>query len=66
MHVGQDGCYFVEQLLAEGKHVGGILVDVEKAFDSCAHDIILEKLKLTGLCGLGHDLIRSYLKKTEN
>jgi len=43
------------------KHVVTIYVDVSKAFDSCDHKIIINKLKRTGLDTTGIQLMQSYL-----
>ena len=56
---------FVDKLerdIAMGKHVVSIYIDVSKAFDSCDHEIILKKLKRTGLDEIGLKLMSSYLK----
>ncbi len=45
-----------------GKHVVTVYVDVSKAFDSCDHEILLKKLKRTGLDEIGLRLMSSYLK----
>ena len=52
----------LEKDIATKKHVVSIYVDVSKAFDSCDHGIIINKLKRTGLNSVGVNLMRSYLK----
>jgi hypothetical protein len=52
----------VQRELAASKHVVSVFVDVSKAFDSCDHDILLRKIKKTGLNNTGMALIGSYLK----
>ena len=52
----------LEKDLASKKHVVSIYVDVSKAFDSCDHGIIINKLKRTGLDEAGIQLMQSYLK----
>ena len=52
----------IEKGLGENKHVVSISVDVSKAFDSCNHNIILAKMKQTGLNEQGISIMRSYLK----
>jgi len=51
----------IQKELRANNHVVTIFVDVSKAFDSCDHEIIVNKLKQTGLDELGIKLIRSYL-----
>jgi len=51
----------VQKELRANKHVVTLYVDVSKAFDSCDHDIIVNKIKQTGLNEQGLNLIRSYL-----
>jgi len=52
----------VQKELSNKKHVVSVFVDVSKAFDSCDHGILVEKIKKTGLDEIGIKLIRSYLK----
>ncbi len=52
----------IEKDLVSKKHVVSIYVDVSKAFDSCDHGIILNKLKRTGLSVRGCKLLELYLK----
>jgi hypothetical protein len=42
--------------------VGGILCDLEKAFDCVNHGIIVDKLEFGGICGKYQTLIQSYLR----
>jgi Reverse transcriptase (RNA-dependent DNA polymerase) len=49
-----------DQLDARFK-VCGIYLDMQKAFDSVSHDILLDKLYLYGIRGVVHDWFRSYL-----
>ena len=43
------------------KHVIGIFIDLSKAFDTIAHDIMLSKIYNYGVRGTPHSLISSYL-----
>lgn len=52
----------IEKDLSLGLHVVSVYVDVSKAFDSCDHQILLNKIKRTGLDDNGVKLIGSYLK----
>ena len=52
----------VQKELAANKHVVSVFVDVSKAFDSCDHNILIKKIKKTGLDEVGIKLIESYLK----
>jgi hypothetical protein len=47
--------------LNECKYVGIILVDLQKAFDTCDHKILLEKCYRVGLRGKIHNIIKNYL-----
>ena len=47
--------------LDSGKKVVGIFLDLAKAFDTVAHQILLERLYNMGIRGIANDLFRSYL-----
>ena len=51
----------IQKELRAKKHVVTVFVDVSKAFDSCDHDIIINKIKHTGLNEAGIRLMTSYL-----
>jgi hypothetical protein len=42
-------------------YVGGIFCDLQKAFDSVNHDLIMTKLKFYKIVGNAYILIQSYL-----
>ena len=50
---------FVRRELSEGKLVGLVLLDLQKAFDCVDHGILLEKLRVMGIKSV--DWFRSYL-----
>ena len=49
-----------------GKSTGMILIDLQKAFDSLDHDILLDKIKYLGFTSKTIDWFGSYLKKQSN
>jgi len=53
----------IEKDLALEKHVVSVYLDASKAFDSCDHTILINKLRRTGLNGIGIKLMESYMKK---
>lgn len=48
--------------ISRGQLVGGIFLDLAKAFDTIDHTILLKKLHLMGLSGSSLELLRSYLQ----
>jgi len=51
----------VQRDLSSKLHVVTIYVDVSKAFDSCDHEILIKKLRRTGLNAQGIKFFKSYL-----
>ena len=51
----------VSKSLDKGKIVGGVYLDIRKAFDSISHQILLDKLHKIGIRGNVHCLLKSYL-----
>ena len=51
----------VSQTLDEGSFVFGIFVDLQKAFDTVDHKILLHKLEYYGIRGVCNDWFKSYL-----
>ena len=52
---------YVSKSLDKGKIVGGVYLDIRKAFDCISHQIPLDKLLKIGIQGNVHCLLRSYL-----
>ena len=50
----------IEKALDDGQIACGIFIDLEKAFDTVSHDILLEKLDHYGIRGISNDWFRSY------
>ena len=51
----------IRKNLDEGNIGCGIFVDLQKAFDTVEHDILLSKLEHYSTCGHANDLFKSYL-----
>jgi hypothetical protein len=51
----------IEKDLANKLHVVTVYVDVSKAFDSCDHEILLSKIRRTGLDQMGVTFFKNYL-----
>ena len=52
----------IQESLLKGKQVCAIFIDLQKAFDTINHNILLRKLQLIGLKGGDLKLMHSYLK----
>ena len=61
MHVLTNLTENIRQVLDEGYIGYGIFVDLQKAFDTVDHEIILAKLNHYGILGVSNDSVRSYL-----
>ena len=53
---------YIEKAKLNHRIVVSIHIDVSKAFDSCNHDIMKEKLKRIGLSGTSLELMASYMR----
>ena len=51
----------IQKALDDGQFACGIFIDLEKAFDTVSHDILLEKLNYYGIRGIANIWFRSYL-----
>ena len=49
--------------LDSGKYGCGVFIDLQKAFDTVDHEILLSKLFHYGIRGYGHALFKSYLSE---
>ena len=51
----------IRKALDDGNIVCGVLVDLQKTFDTVDHQILLAKLNHYGICGVSNDWFKSYL-----
>ena len=51
----------IQKALDDGQFAWGIFIDLEKAFDTVSHDILLGKLNHYGTRGIASDWFRFYL-----
>ena len=52
----------IKEELGQGKYGCGIFIDLQKAFDTVEHNILLGKLKHYGMRGVAYSWFESYLK----
>ena len=52
---------YTRKWLDEGSYIAGAFFDLQKAFDTVDHSILLYKLYYNGIRGLIHDWLKSYL-----
>ena len=55
----------IRKNLDEGNIGCGIFVDLQKAFDTVEHDILLSKLEHYCVCGLDNEWLKSYLSNRQ-
>ena len=60
-HALQHSINIINDSHRQQKHVIGIFIDLSKAFDTLDHRILLDKLYNSGVRGIAHDLLSSYL-----
>ena len=56
-----SGIHHVTSSIDKGQHTVGLFLDLQKAFDTIDHDILLSKLEHYGIRGVPLNLFRSYL-----
>ena len=54
----------MQKALDDGQFACRIFIDLEKAFDTVNHDILLEKLNHYDIRGISNDSFMSYLRDT--
>lgn len=55
----------IRQSIDKGKYTCGVFIDLQKAFDTVDHEILLYKLNHYGIRGIANSWFRSYLKNRE-
>ena len=55
----------IKSYIDKGNYVGGVFIDLQKAFDTVNHDILYEKLNYYGIRGNCQKLIKSFLSNRQ-
>ena len=53
----------IRNALDEGNHACGVFIDLQKAFDTVNHEILVDKLNYYGIRGLANQWFKSYLSQ---
>jgi len=61
VHAIQHSVNVIDEAHKAHKHVIGIFIDLSKAFDTLDHKILMDKLSNSGIRGVAHNLLSSYL-----
>ena len=51
----------IKNALDQGNHVCSVFIDLQKAFDTVNHDILIDKLSYYGIRGISNQWFKSYL-----
>ena len=52
----------IKQACDSGQYASGVFLDLEKAFDTVNHDILLKKCNYCGIKGITYNWFHSYLQ----
>ena len=52
----------IESAIDNKQFVCGVVIDLQKAFDTVDHNILLEKIQHYGIKGIAHKWFKSYLE----
>jgi len=66
VHAVLDVTSLIYDVIQQNKQTALLLMDLRKAFDTCSHKILLEKLYHYGIRGPAHDLIKATLPHASN
>ena len=53
----------IRQAMDKNEYACGVFIDLQKAFDTVEHSILISKLNYYGIRGIANDLFKSYLSK---
>ncbi len=55
----------ITEAVENNKYSIGIYIDLQRAFDTTAHSLLLRKLEKYGICGIAYSWLKNYLENRQ-